>query len=515
MDDFNSETDSDYTSYWRDWFASFFKSESSMTGFWLLDVPFLYLLGTQLYRNIAFIMDPRIPPQTINGQAVVYDAAREEYHVPEHGDGEDVISRIILRSEVVAPILNQAPPNPGNVAQVPNQGNVQSSADARDRNDSLALTETNVKRHCEDSGRLNIYTVTHVHGKIENWGKAFSETRDTKLPPAATQHGCEGSEYEDYFDWLVLRSVLWETEPSTNGKELESRSNTSAKPKRKKGEVIKPRGWRAIPRRRKQDRRITSHYIRGRYRLNKDARSAGVQFISSRGNEYFCEIDEEYLTDRFNLTGLNTEVQYYQYALDLVTDVFDLDCDDDMREQIEKSARHLYGLVHARYIVTTRGLAKMLDKFKKADFGKCPRVACDQQALLPMGQHDTPNGSPVKLYCAKCEDIYNPKSSRHATIDGAYFGTSFHNILFQVYPAMVPVKTQRRYEPKVFGFRVHASAALMRWQAERREEMKARLKKARVESGFEEEDDEEEMDEEEMEDDVSRDDDAMSRTTVQ
>ena len=31
-----------------------------------------------------------------------------------------------------------------------------------------------------------------------------------------------------------------------------------------------------------------------------------------------------------------------------------------MREQIEKSARHLYGLVHARYVVTTRGLAKMV-----------------------------------------------------------------------------------------------------------------------------------------------------------
>jgi L-lysine 2,3-aminomutase len=53
-------------------------------------------------------------------------------------------------------------------------------------------------------------------------------------------------------------------------------------------------------------------------------------------------------------------VQYYQYALDLVTDVFDLDCDDEMRETIEKSARHLYGLVHARYIVTTRGLSKMV-----------------------------------------------------------------------------------------------------------------------------------------------------------
>lgn len=53
-------------------------------------------------------------------------------------------------------------------------------------------------------------------------------------------------------------------------------------------------------------------------------------------------------------------MQYYQYALDLITDVFDLDCDDDMRETIEKSARHLYGLIHARYIVTTRGLAKMV-----------------------------------------------------------------------------------------------------------------------------------------------------------
>lgn len=84
------------------------------------------------------------------------------------------------------------------------------------------------------------------------------------------------------------------------------------------------------------------------------------QFISSRGNEYFCEIDEEYLTDRFNLTGLNAEVPYYQYALDLITDVFDLDADDHLREQIEKSARHLYGLAHARYIVTTRGLAKMV-----------------------------------------------------------------------------------------------------------------------------------------------------------
>ena len=93
---------------------------------------------------------------------------------------------------------------------------------------------------------------------------------------------------------------------------------------------------------------------------NVVADPAESQFLSSRGNEYFCEIDEEYIMDRFNLTGLNTEVQYYQHALDLVTDAFDVECDDKMRDAVEKSARHLYGLVHARYIVTTRGLARMV-----------------------------------------------------------------------------------------------------------------------------------------------------------
>lgn len=43
-------------------------------------------------------------------------------------------------------------------------------------------------------------------------------------------------------------------------------------------------------------------------------------FLTQKGHEYFCEIDEEYLLDRFNLTGLNTEVQYYNLAMDLLTD---------------------------------------------------------------------------------------------------------------------------------------------------------------------------------------------------
>jgi hypothetical protein len=39
-------------------------------------------------------------------------------------------------------------------------------------------------------------------------------------------------------------------------------------------------------------------------------------------------------------------------------------------------------------------------------------------------------------------------------------------MLFQVYPALIPTKSRRRYEPKIFGFKVHAAAALGRWQDE-------------------------------------------------
>ena len=154
-----------------------------------------------------------------------------------------------------------------------------------------------------------------------------------------------------------------------------------------------------------------------------------------------------------------------------------------------------------------------LDKFKRADFGRCPRVLCASQPLLPVGLTDIPYEKSVKLYCGRCEDLYSPKSSRHGSIDGAYFGTTFPHLLFLVYPTLIPSKaadlntitgkemsvpevtrTRRRlredpeaaiiaaegggelintasvalkaerYRPRIYGFQLSEIAKLQRWQ---------------------------------------------------
>jgi casein kinase II subunit beta len=86
---------------------------------------------------------------------------------------------------------------------------------------------------------------------------------------------------------------------------------------------------------------------------------------------------------------------------------------DEQQNTIENEAENLYGLIHARYLLTSRGLQTMADKFKNGNFGNCPRVQCKGTALLPVGLSDIPKREAVKLFCCSCNEIYHPRSSRH------------------------------------------------------------------------------------------------------
>jgi casein kinase II subunit beta len=89
---------------------------------------------------------------------------------------------------------------------------------------------------------------------------------------------------------------------------------------------------------------------------------------------------------------------------------------EEQNEIVESAAEMLYGLIHVRYILTSKGLSAMLEKCKNVDFGRCPRVYCSGQSCLPMGQSDVPRTSTVKIYCPKCEDIYYPRSKYQGSI---------------------------------------------------------------------------------------------------
>lgn len=187
-------------------------------------------------------------------------------------------------------------------------------------------------------------------------------------------------------------------------------------------------------------------------------------FCNAPGHEFFCEIDEEYRRDMFNLTGLSSQLPYFDTALDLINDnleeMLTNEEEEEVEEEVEEVASMLYGLIHARFIITARGLATMCEKYKNVDFGRCPRVLCHGQPCLPVGLSDTFGESTVKLFCPKCGDVYYPRSKTVGELDGSYFGTTFPHLFFMTYPALRPDKgaTNETYVPKVFGFRLNAKA---------------------------------------------------------
>ncbi|KAB2001926.1 hypothetical protein ES319_D11G029300v1 [Gossypium barbadense] len=181
-------------------------------------------------------------------------------------------------------------------------------------------------------------------------------------------------------------------------------------------------------------------------------------FCNLRGNEFFCEVDVDYIQDDFNLCGLSSQVPYYDYALDLILDIESSHGDmftEEQNELVESAAEMLYGLIHARFILTSKGMAAMLDKYKNCDFGRCPRVYCCGQPCLPVGQSDFPRSSTVKIFCPRCEDIYYPRSKYQGNIDGAYFGTTFPHLFLMTYSHLKPLKASQIYVPRVFGFKLH------------------------------------------------------------
>lgn len=235
------------------------------------------------------------------------------------------------------------------------------------------------------------------------------------------------------------------------------------------------------------------------------------QFCALYGHDYFVPVAQEFIEDDFNLTGLSSQVPYYREALYTI-----LDYQVETREDAEAAANNsnnnnnsnkdgkngnnrnnnskksttsnaelpnkallahsaelLYGLIHARYIISKQGLTAMASKFERNDFGSCPRYFCDGMHLIPVGSTDIPGQETVRLYCPCCNDIYVPSSSRYLNIDGAFFGTTFPGLLVKMFPEIenqcrirINKFSNNDFGLKLFGFKIHelsTSGPRMKW----------------------------------------------------
>lgn len=101
-------------------------------------------------------------------------------------------------------------------------------------------------------------------------------------------------------------------------------------------------------------------------------------FCSKKENCYMCMVDEDWIHDSFNLYGLDNDCPLYKPALNLILDSSESSSDSSSgnvtygecsfveeydSSELEDTAVYLYGMIHARYIITIDGMEAMVILF--------------------------------------------------------------------------------------------------------------------------------------------------------
>lgn len=164
-----------------------------------------------------------------------------------------------------------------------------------------------------------------------------------------------------------------------------------------------------------------------------------------KGFEYLCQIEDEFMKDKFNLTGLERDFKNFH-------EIHESLFKNEISDTIIREAFRLYGLIHSRYIISPNGLSRMYQKYSLGHFGQCHRLLCNGANLLPVSYGDRHLRSQVILFCPNCEDLYVPDMQIDSLIDGTFFGASFPHILLLTYP--YHKKSQYSETLSLFGFKL-------------------------------------------------------------
>ncbi|CAK84846.1 unnamed protein product (macronuclear) [Paramecium tetraurelia] len=194
-------------------------------------------------------------------------------------------------------------------------------------------------------------------------------------------------------------------------------------------------------------------------------------FCAHEDHQFLCEVDDDFIRDPFNQIGIKGKFGFYKQksqrylseAIKMIlqsTSPEDQDLEDERFLEVYQEASDIYGLLHARFIFTSKGSAIMRERYLQGKFGHCPRIYCEKQNVIPIGLCEDLKTARVKVFCPRCEEVYMPKK-KCADIDGAYFGKSFPQFLLMTYPDLHPkyqllpdTQIKANFEPTLFGFKI-------------------------------------------------------------
>ena len=210
-------------------------------------------------------------------------------------------------------------------------------------------------------------------------------------------------------------------------------------------------------------------------------------FCKLKGNEYFVEVDENFIKKEENLEGIKTK-NFIKIILS-EKNTKDFDLTKELLEELQ-DIREIYGYIHKRFINTPEGLGLMREKFINGVFGYCPRMLCNKQVVLPVGLSEDMRYSQVKVFCPLCQEVYKPrdifygysdkKIIKFDLPDGVFFGTSFPQTFLMHFPDLDPrINAPLRYIPKLYGFRIFGKYG-SKYYSENKEELKKTLLKFKI-----------------------------------
>ena len=66
----------------------------------------------------------------------------------------------------------------------------------------------------------------------------------------------------------------------------------------------------------------------GQVSFSREDKTWITKFCNREANSYFCEVEEDFITDAFNLYGINSDFHLYKQAISVILNEYDPEATD-------------------------------------------------------------------------------------------------------------------------------------------------------------------------------------------